>query len=160
MNVEKDRVITISYTLKDQNGTVLDSSGDNGDFAYLHGHQNIVPGLENALEGKNTGDSVDATVEPAEGYGERNDQLVFRVPRDKMPDEELTIGTQFAAQDKEGNQQIVTLVDVGDEEVTLDANHPLAGETLHFNVTVNDIRDASTEELEHGHVHTGDDHQH
>ncbi|MFP4378192.1 MAG: peptidylprolyl isomerase [Spirochaetales bacterium] len=160
MNVEKDRVVSISYTLKDQSGNVLDSSGDNGNFEYLHGHQNIVPGLEIALEGKSSGDSIDTVVEPSEAYGERNDQLVFQVPKDKMPDEELAVGTQFAAQDKEGNQQIVTLIDVGDASVTLDANHPLAGEILHFNVTVNEVRDASKEEIEHGHVHSEGDHQH
>ncbi|MFW6312870.1 MAG: FKBP-type peptidyl-prolyl cis-trans isomerase [Spirochaetota bacterium] len=153
MVVEQDRVVSIAYTLKDDEGQVLDSSQDNGDFAYLHGHQNIVEGLEEALEGKQAGDKVEAVVEPEKGYGTRHDQLVFTVPRSNMPDGELEVGMQFAAQDKEGNQQVVTLVDVGDEEVKLDANHPLAGQTLHFDVTVNDVRDASGEEVEHGHVH-------
>lgn len=156
MDIEKDRVVTISYTLKSNDGDVLDSSGDNGDFAYLHGHENIVSGLEEALEGKSTGDSVSAVVSPEKGYGDRNDQLLFQVGKDRMPDEELSVGMQFAAQDKEGNQQIVTLVDIGDDEVTLDANHPLAGETLHFDVTVSDVREASSEEIEHGHVHDPD----
>ncbi len=153
MTIEKDRVVTISYTLKSTGGEVLDSSGENGDFAYLHGHGNIVSGLEEALEGKSTGDSVTAVVKPEKGYGDRNDQLMFQVDRERMPDEELSVGMQFAAQDKEGNQQIVTLVDVAEDQVTLDANHPLAGETLHFDVTVSEIRDASSEEIEHGHVH-------
>ncbi|MFW5685992.1 MAG: FKBP-type peptidyl-prolyl cis-trans isomerase [Spirochaetota bacterium] len=156
MEVTKDRVVKIAYTLKDDQGAVLDSSENHGDLEYIHGHQNIVEGLEEALEGKDIGDSVETTVVPEKGYGERHDQLVFTVPRSNMPDGDLEPGMQFAAQDKEGNQQVVTLVDVGDEEVKLDANHPLAGQTLHFNVTVNDVREASDEEIEHGHVHTPD----
>lgn len=155
MQVAQDRVVTIAYTLKDDEGNVLDSSENHGDLAYIHGHQNIVEGLEDALEGKDIGDTVTTTVEPEKGYGDRHDQLVFTVPRSNMPDGDLEVGMQFAAQDKEGNQQVVTLVDIGDEEVQLDANHPLAGQTLHFNVTVNDIREASDEEVEHGHVHDG-----
>ncbi|MFW5776553.1 MAG: FKBP-type peptidyl-prolyl cis-trans isomerase [Spirochaetota bacterium] len=155
MQVAQDRVVTIAYTLKDDEGNVLDSSENHGDLAYVHGHQNIVEGLEDALEGKDIGDTVTTTVEPEKGYGDRHDQLVFTVPRSNMPDGDLEVGMQFAAQDKEGNQQVVTLVDIGDEEVKLDANHPLAGQTLHFNVTVNDIREASDEEVEHGHVHDG-----
>lgn len=153
MQITQDRVVTIAYTLKDDNGQVLDTSEANGDFSYLHGHQNIVEGLEEALDGKEAGDAIEATVPPEKGYGSRHDQLVFTVPRSNMPDGELESGMQFAAQDKEGNQQVVTLVDVGDEEVKLDANHPLAGQTLHFDVTVNDVREASGEEVEHGHVH-------
>lgn len=155
MEVGQDRVVTIAYTLKDDEGNVLDSSENHGDLAYIHGHQNIVEGLEDALEGKDVGETVTTTVEPDKGYGERHDQLVFSVPRSNMPDGDLEVGMQFAAQDKEGNQQVVTLVDIGDEEVKLDANHPLAGQTLHFDVTVNDVREASEEEVEHGHVHDG-----
>ena len=155
MEVAQDRVVTIAYTLKDDEGNVLDSSENHGDLAYIHGHQNIVEGLEDALEGKDIGDTVTTTVEPEKGYGDRHDQLMFTVPRSNMPDGDLEVGMQFAAQDKEGNQQVVTLVDIGDEEVQLDANHPLAGQTLHFDVTVNDVREASEEEVEHGHVHDG-----
>ena len=155
MEVAQDRVVTIAYTLKDDEGNVLDSSENHGDLAYIHGHQNIVEGLEDALEGKDIGDTVTTTVEPEKGYGDRHDQLMFTVPRSNMPDGDLEVGMQFAAQDKEGNQQVVTLVDIGDEEVQLDANHPLAGQTLHFDVTVNDVREASDEEVEHGHVHDG-----
>jgi FKBP-type peptidyl-prolyl cis-trans isomerase SlyD len=160
MEIEQDRVVTIGYTLKDDQGNVIDSSENHGDLEYLHGHQNIVEGLEEALDGRDVGDEVETTVEPTKGYGERHDQLVFTVPRTKMPEGNLEVGMQFAAQDKDGNQQVVTLVEVGDEEVKLDANHPLAGQTLHFNVKVNDVREASGEELEHGHVHTPDSPQH
>lgn len=153
MEVGRDKVVTIEYTLKDDEGAVLDTSRENGDFEYLHGHQNIVEGLEEALDGKEPGETVEATIPPDKGYGTRHDQLVFTVPRSSMPEGELDVGMQFAAQDKEGNQQIVTLVDVADDEVKLDANHPLAGQTLHFDVKVNDVREASGEEVEHGHVH-------
>ena len=155
MEVAQDRVVKIAYTLKDDEGTVLDSSENHGDLAYVHGHQNIVEGLEDALEGKDVGETVSTTVDPDKGYGDRHDQLVFTVPRSNMPDGDLEVGMQFAAQDKEGNQQVVTLVDIGDEEVQLDANHPLAGQTLHFDVTVNDVREATDEEVERGHVHDG-----
>jgi FKBP-type peptidyl-prolyl cis-trans isomerase SlyD len=155
MEVAQDRVVKIAYTLKDDEGTVLDSSENHGDLAYVHGHQNIVEGLEDALEGKDVGETVSTTVDPDKGYGDRHDQLVFTVPRSNMPDGDLEVGMQFAAQDKEGNQQVVTLVDIGDEEVKLDANHPLAGQTLHFDVTVNDVREATDEEVERGHVHDG-----
>jgi len=160
MEVGQDRVVTIAYTLKDDSGQVLDSSENHGDFAYLHGHQNIVEGLEDALEGKTVGDQVEAVVVPEKGYGTRNDQLVFSVPRSNMPDGDLDVGMQFAAQDKEGNQQVVTLVEVADDQVKLDANHPLAGQTLHFDVTVNDVREANDEEVEHGHVHDPDNPHH
>lgn len=160
MNIEKNKVVSIAYTLKDRNGNVLDSSEENGDLSYLHGHQNIVEGLEDALEGKVVGDRVEATVSPEKGYGVRNEELIFTVPKDKMPDEPLEVGMQFAAADKDGNQHVVTLVEMGDSEVTLDANHPLAGETLHFDVTVSEIRDAQKIEIEHGHVHDPDHHHH
>jgi FKBP-type peptidyl-prolyl cis-trans isomerase SlyD len=158
MTVGKDAVVSIAYTLKNDTGNVLDSSKGRDDLAYLHGHQNIVEGLEEALEGKAVGDSVSVVVEPEKGYGIRNDELVFQVDRSRMPEEELELGMQFAAQDKDGNQQVVTLVEIGDEQVTLDANHPLAGQSLHFDVTVNDIREATDVEIDHGHVHDPNHH--
>ncbi len=158
MTIGKDAVVSIAYTLKDNSGQVLDSSEGRDDLAYLHGHQNIVEGLEEALEGKSVGESVSVVVEPDKGYGVRNDSLVFKVGRDRMPDEELELGMQFAAQDKDGNQQVVTLVEVDEEQVTLDANHPLAGQSLHFDVTVNDIREALAVEIDHGHVHDPNHH--
>ncbi|MFP3959931.1 MAG: peptidylprolyl isomerase [Spirochaetaceae bacterium] len=154
MNVKTDAVVTIAYTLKDETGEVLDSSEDHGDLSYIHGHDNIVPGLEEALDGKNPGESVSATVPPEKGYGERDEELLFQVPRTKMPeDAELEVGMQFEAQTSEGDRRVVTLAEVGESDVTLDANHPLAGRTLHFDVTVNEVREASQEELDHGHVH-------
>ena len=160
MTVEEGKVVSIAYTLKDDGGEVLDSSDGKDDLDYLHGHQNIVAGLEEALVGKSIGDSVKASVPPEKGYGIREDDALMEVPRDNMPEDELELGTQFSAQDKDGNQKIVTLVEVGEETVKLDANHPLAGETLHFDVTVNAIRDALQVELDHGHVHDPNHHHH
>ena len=156
MTIVNDSVVTIAYTLRNGEGEVLDSSDENGSIAYLHGHQNIVPGLEEALTGKTVGDKVNAEIEPADGYGERREDLVFSVPRDRLPqEEELTEGMQFRAQVSEGQDLVVTLVDIADDQVTLDGNHPLAGEKLVFDVEIKDIRDATTEELDHGHVHDG-----
>lgn len=160
MTVGKDAVVSIAYILKDDAGEILDSSEGRDDLAYLHGHDNIVTGLEEALEGKSVGDSVTASVPPEKGYGIRDDELVFHVSRDKLPDEEIELDMQLAAQDKEGNQQIVTVVEMTDESVTLDGNHPLADQTLHFDVTVNNIREAIPVELDHGHVHDPGHHHH
>jgi len=160
MVVGKDAVVSIAYTLKDDSGEILDSSEGREDLAYLHGHDNIVAGLEEALEGKNIGESVSTLVSPEKGYGIRNEELVFEIGRDKLPDEEIELDMQFAAQDKEGNQQIVTVVALGEESVTLDGNHPLASQTLHFDVTINAIREALEIELDHGHVHDPNHHHH
>lgn len=159
MTVNNDSVVTIAYTLRNREGAVLDSSEENGSIAYLHGHQNIVPGLEKALVGKTVGDTIDAEIAPDEAYGERREDLVFSVPRDRLPqEEELVEGMQFRAQVADGQDLVVTLVDLKEDEVTLDGNHPLAGETLLFNVEVQDIRAATPEEIDHGHVHDGTHH--
>jgi FKBP-type peptidyl-prolyl cis-trans isomerase SlyD len=155
MKVEENAVVTIAYTLKNGEGEVLDSSENNGDLSYLHGHQNIVPGLEKELAGKAVGEQVDTTVPPDEGYGERRDDLVFAVPRDRLPEGELELGMQFRAQSQDGQELVVNLVGIEDDEVTLDGNHPLAGEDLHFDVTIQGVRDATEEEISHGHVHDG-----
>ncbi|TVR68614.1 MAG: peptidylprolyl isomerase [Spirochaetaceae bacterium] len=160
MTVGNDSVVTIAYTLYNQEGALIDSSEENGSIAYLHGHGNIVPGLEKALAGKTVGDTVNAQVAPAEAYGERREELVFSVPRDRLPEEEeLVEGMQFRAQVSEGQDLVVTLVDLDEKEVTLDGNHPLAGETLVFDVEIQDVREATPEEIDHGHVHDGT-HQH
>lgn len=161
MNIKNDSVVTIAYTLKDDSGTVLDTSKDHGDLAYLHGHENIVPGLEDALLGKVAGDEITASIEPEKGYGTRQEELVFEVPRSNLPeDEELNLGMQFRAQAQDEQQMIVTVVKIADDTVTLDANHPLAGQTLNFEVEVKNVRDATPEELDHGHVHGPEGHHH
>ena len=160
MQIADKMVVTIDYTLKDDNGNILDSSND-GNFAYLHGSNNIIPGLENALTGKSAGDEVDVTVSPAEGYGERNDSMVQAVPRDMFDSEqEIEVGMQFHAQSPEGDMVVVTVTDVDKDDITVDGNHPLAGMNLNFGVKVVDVREATAEEMDHGHVHGPGGHHH
>lgn len=161
MQIAENKVVFIHYTLTNQAGEVLDSSHGRGEpLGYLHGHGNIIPGLENALAGKGAGDKLDVTVEPAEGYGDRHEQLVQQVPREAFQGvDELQPGMQFQADTGMG-PRLFTITKVEDEQVTVDGNHPLAGETLSFAVEVTDVREASEEELEHGHVHGEGGHEH
>ena len=160
MQIADKMVVTIDYTLKDDNGTVLDNSTE-GKFAYMHGANNIIPGLENALAGKSAGDEVDVSVSPAEGYGERNDSMIQAVPRDMFDSEqEIQVGMQFHAESPEGEMIVVTVTEVEGDDVTVDGNHPLAGVNLNFDVKIIDIREASEDEIEHGHVHGPGGHQH
>lgn len=160
MQIADNMVVTLDYTLKDDNGTILDSSTD-GKFTYLHGAHNIIPGLENALIGKSSGDEVNVTVSPAEGYGERHDSMVQAVPRDMFDSEqEIEVGMQFHAQSPDGDMVVVTVMDMDDDNITVDGNHPLAGMNLNFGVKVIDVREATTEELDHGHVHGPGGHHH
>jgi FKBP-type peptidyl-prolyl cis-trans isomerase SlyD len=159
MQIASEKVITIDYTLTDEAGEVLDSSEQDGPLTYLHGSGNIVPGLEAALEGKSAGDSLKVVVPPADGYGEHDEELVQVLPRDRFPDGEIEIGMRFQAQSG-GGTRVLTVVALTDQEVTIDANHPLAGRTLSFDVTVREVREATQEELEHGHVHGEHGHDH
>ncbi len=156
MQVASEKVVTFDFTLTGSQGEVIDQS-HGGQFAYLHGSQNIIPGLENALDGKEPGEQINVTLEPADAYGERDERLMQNVPRDAFPEEaELNVGERFQAQGPDGNPIPITVSEVGEEEVTVDANHPLAGETLNFDVKVVDVRDATEQELEHGHPHSED----
>jgi len=162
MLIAKNRVAIIDYTLKDDDGDVLDAS-QNGEFVYLHGAQNIIPGLEIALEGKQAGDSISVSIEPKQAYGEKDPERIQVVPRDMFEtDEEIVAGMQFHAQSPEGHMIMITVTEVDDDEVTIDGNHEMAGMNLHFSVDVVEVREASAEELEHGHVHSEDgcDHGH
>ena len=160
MQISDKMVVTIDYTLKDDNGTILDNSTE-GNFAYLHGANNIIPGLENALTGKSAGDEVEVSVSPTEGYGEHNETMIQAVPRDMFDSEqEIQVGMQFHAESPEGEMIVVTVTDVEGDDVTVDGNHPLAGVNLNFGVKVIDIREASEEEIEHGHVHGPGEHHH
>lgn len=154
MTIKTDAVVSIDYTLKNDAGEVIDSSQGAEPLQYLHGHGNIVPGLEQALAGKVTGDEVKVSVPPERGYGARDPQRVFDVDRSRLPgDLDPKVGTMLAMQTPEGHQVPLTITQVGAETVTVDANHQLAGETLHFEVAVRDVRDATAEELAHGHAH-------
>jgi FKBP-type peptidyl-prolyl cis-trans isomerase SlyD len=153
-------VVLIHYTLKDDDGKVIDSSDGGEPLAYIQGHGNLVPGLEKALEGKKDGDAVAVTLSPADGYGTRNDALVQRVPKRSLQGSgEIRKGMQFQAQTDEGLRVFTVTAVVGDM-VSLDGNHPLADQTLHFDVEIVSVRAATAEELEHGHVHGAGGHHH
>ncbi|MBF0278681.1 MAG: peptidylprolyl isomerase [SAR324 cluster bacterium] len=154
MKIEKNKVASIDYTLKDNNGEVMDTSEGGEPLAYIHGIGNLIPGLENELEGKKEGDSFKITIEPGDAYGFRDDELTQVAPRSAFEgvEEPLEVGMQFRVQAEEG-EQIATVVDIDGDNITLDANHPMAGETLNFDVSIVSIREATEEELEHGHPH-------
>ncbi|OHV12876.1 FKBP-type peptidyl-prolyl cis-trans isomerase [Kushneria phosphatilytica] len=153
MQIADNTVVAFHYTLTNDAGEVLDSSEGREPLTYLHGSGNIIPGLEKELAGHNSGDQVKARVEPSEGYGEVQPSLVQDVPRDAFQGvEDIQPGMQFQAQ-TEGGPLLVTVTKVEGDTVTVDGNHPLAGETLNFDVNVQEVREASAEEVEHGHVH-------
>lgn len=143
----------MDYALKDDEGTLIDQSQPGQPLAYLHGHKNIIPGLESALNGKEAGDQVEVRVAPEDGYGEPNPALEQVVPKDRFQGvESLEVGMQFQASTDQGPIS-VRVVKVEDDNVTVDGNHPLAGKHLNFAVTVQDVRAASEEEIAHGHIH-------
>lgn len=161
MQINKHKVVEIEYILKDDKGNVLDTSEGSGPFIYLHGANSIIPGLENALEGKSTGDQFSVTVVPEEGYGARDETKIATVPHKMFhDDQEIQVGMQYHAQGPNGEALTVTVVEVTEEGVVVDGNHPLAGENLNFDVTVKEVRDASEEEIAHGHVHGAGGHAH
>ena len=159
MKVADKKVVQLHYTLKNKAGELLDSSEGQEPLAYLHGMGNIVEGLENALTGKQAGDKLDVEVEAAEGYGEYDESLVQPIPRAEFGDHPVEVGNQFHADTAIG-PRIVTITAIEGDEVVIDANHSLAGEDLHFSVEVVDVRDATEEELDHGHVHGPGGHEH
>ncbi|WP_114416482.1 FKBP-type peptidyl-prolyl cis-trans isomerase [Marinospirillum perlucidum] len=160
MQVAANKVIAIHYTLTNGDGQVLDSSQGGNPLSYLHGHSNIIPGLETQLEGKEAGEEFEVTVEPADGYGERDDNLVQQVQREAFQGvDQIEPGMQFQTQGP-GGAMVVTVVEANDETVTIDANHPLAGVSLNFKGSIESVRDASEEEVQHGHAHEGDQADH
>ncbi len=160
MSISRDSVVTIHYTLRDDAGTVIDSSSGGEPLAYLHGHGYIVPGLERELTGKNTGDKLSVRVTPAEGYGEYDKNLVQSVPRRALRGvKDVQQGMHLHAQTEQGTRTVTVTRVVGDM-VTLDGNHPLAGKHLNFDIRIEGVRQATEEELSHGHVHGPDGHHH
>ncbi len=156
MVIEKDRVVSIEYLLKDDKGQRIDGS-DGEPLEYLHGNDNLIAGLEKQLEGKKAGDKLSCVIAPEDAYGTHDEEMVFTVAKgDFAEPRKIEVGMQFQAQQEDG-VHVVTVVGVEGDKVRIDANHPLAGKTLHFDVTVRDVREASAEELEHGHVHGDDD---
>lgn len=156
MQITEGTVVSMDYALSNDEGTLLDQSQPGQPLTYLHGYKNIIPGLEAALEGKSSGDEVEVRVSPEEGYGEPNPALEQVVPKDRFQGiENIEEGMQFQASTEQGPIS-VRVVKVDGEEVTVDGNHPLAGQHLNFKVTVQDVRQGTEEELSHGHVHQSD----
>jgi FKBP-type peptidyl-prolyl cis-trans isomerase SlyD len=153
MKITRDKVVSLHYTLRNDSGDTIDSSTGGEPLAYLHGTGSILPGLENALEGREPGEKISVRLPAKEGYGERNDALVQVVPRKALATiGKIKVGTRFQA-NVQGGARVMTITAVEQEEITIDANHPLAGVDLNFEVEVVDVRDATAEELAHGHVH-------
>jgi FKBP-type peptidyl-prolyl cis-trans isomerase SlyD len=160
MEISNEKVVSIHYTLTNNDGDVLDTSRGHEPLAYIHGVGNIIPGLENALTGKRVGDRLNVTVSPEDGYGVHDKNMVQAVPRAAFQGiDTIEPGMQFHAETSDG-LQTVTVVEIDGDSVVIDGNHPMAGITLNFDVEITDIRDASTEELDHGHVHGPGGHQH
>ncbi len=159
MKISKDKVVEIHYTLKDNDSNTLDSSEGHSPLAYIHGNGNLIPGLETALEGKEIGDKIHANIKPEDAYGLRDEKLVEKVSLSQFDNpNEVKEGVQFQIQTNEG-VRIATVTNVSGDDVSIDMNHPLADVELNFDVEIMSVRDASNEELEHGHVH-GEDHHH
>ncbi|MCC5883445.1 MAG: peptidylprolyl isomerase [Halomonas sp.] len=153
MQIAQNSVVAFHYTLTNDAGEVLDSSEGRQPLTYLHGAGNIIPGLEKQLEGREAGEKLNVTVSPEEGYGEVQPQLVQEVPRDSFQGvEAVEPGMQFQAQ-TQGGPLMVTVTKVEGDTVTVDGNHPLAGQKLNFDVEIAQVREASQDEIEHGHVH-------
>jgi len=161
MKITKNSVVSFHYTLNDADGKMLDTSAGREAFAYIQGQSMIVPGLERQMEGKKAGESLLAVVEASEGYGELDPSLVHKVPADRFGDQVPEVGMQFQAGNEEGGEMgVFTVIAVEDGIVALNGNHPLAGVTLHFSVEITDVREASADELAHGHVHGEGGHHH
>lgn len=155
------RVVTFHYTLKDKAGKVLDSSQGHDPMTYLEGSGQIIPGLENALKTAQTGDKKNVTVKAAEAYGEHDKNLMFDVPRSQFPPgEKIEVGMKFRAGSPEEPSPVFTVTSTTDTQISVDGNHPLAGQDLFFDVEVTDVRDATLEEIKHGHAHGPGGHHH
>lgn len=160
MQITSGSVVVFDYTLTDDDKDIIDSSKGSEPLAYIQGEGQIVPGLEKAMEGKKAGDSFKVSISPEEGYGVHDPENISVVPADQIEGgEELEEGMQLHTEGEFGEQTVIITKIVGNE-VTIDGNHPLAGLTLHFDITIRDVRPATKEELDHGHVHGPGGHHH
>ena len=160
MKIAKDKVVALHYTLRNDGGETIDSSSGGEPLAYIHGNGSILPALETALEGREPGAKFDLRLAAKDGYGERNAELVQVVQRKALATiGKIKVGTQFHAQ-VPGGARVMTITAVDKDDITIDGNHPLAGIDLNFNVEVVEVRDASPDELAHGHVHGAGGHHH
>ncbi|SKC88492.1 FKBP-type peptidyl-prolyl cis-trans isomerase [Ohtaekwangia koreensis] len=156
MQITKNKVAAIHYTLRDNEGNIIDTSDGRDPLNYLHGAGNLIAGMEEGLEGKSKGDKLQLKIEPAKGYGEKDPAMIQEVPRSAFGDQDVRKGMKFST--NHGN--VVTVTEVGLESVTVDANHELAGVELNFDVEIVDVRNATSDEISHGHVHGAGGHQH
>ena len=160
LTVKNHHVITLNYELKDEKGQVIDSSNHDGPIVYLHGAQDILPGIESAVEGQEVGGKASCSIPPEEAYGVYDPQKVQKVPRSAFVGiDELKVGMHVQEQTAQG-PLLITVKEIEGDEVTIDANHPMAGQTLNFELEVAGIREASAEEVSHGHVHGPGGHHH
>lgn len=160
MQITENSAVSFHYTLTNDAGEVIDSSSGREPLAYLHGAGSIVPGLENAMEGRSAGDRFEVKVSPEEGYGVRHEGMVQAVPRAAFQGvDRIEVGMQFQASGPQGVMS-VTVAKVTDDEITVDGNHPLAGQNLNFAIEVVSVRAASEEEIAHGHIHGPGGHAH
>jgi FKBP-type peptidyl-prolyl cis-trans isomerase SlyD len=156
MQITKNKVAAIHYTLRDNKGTIIDSSDGRDPLYYIHGSGNLIIGMEEGLEGKSKGDKFQLKIAPAKGYGEKDPDMIQKVPRSAFGGQEVKPGMKFST--NQGG--VVTVTEVGLENVTVDANHELAGVELNFDVEVMEVRNATEEEISHGHVHGAGGHHH
>jgi len=155
--IKKDTVVSMGYNLRNAEGEELGGADVNKPLTFLQGAGQVVPGLENALEGLVVGDKKDITITPKEGYGEFNSELKLKVERKLFPaDAEIKTGMQFKANTGDNFERTFTVMGIEDDQVKIDGNHPLAGQTLYFNVEIVSVRKATKEELAHGHAHGSD----
>jgi FKBP-type peptidyl-prolyl cis-trans isomerase SlyD len=155
MQITDHKVVSFHYTLTNEAGETIDSSIGGEPLPYLHGEENIVPGLELALEGKRVGDKLSVSLDAVDAYGEFDPAMVEIVPAELFDGvDKIEVGMEFEAETPDGEGfMVVRITDIDGDDVTVDGNHPLSGQRLHFEVEVTDVRDATEEELEHGHVH-------
>ena len=156
MQITKHKVAAIHYTLSDNDGKILDTSAGREPLNYIHGIGNLIPGMEDGLEGKMKGDKFNIKVSPEKGYGVKNENLMQQVPRTAFGNQPVELGMQFQTD----SGSVVTVSKIGMDSITMDANHPLAGVELNFAVEVLEIRNATEEEISHGHVHGPGGHHH
>jgi len=154
MKITQNAAVVMHYTLTDDTGAVVDSSRDQDSLSYIHGSGGLIPGLEAELEGRGSGDQVHAVIPPELAYGDVEEDLIQVVPRSAFPGVEvIEVGMRFTASDQQGQQQTVSVTRIEADQVTVDGNHPLAGQTLHFDVEILSVRTATQEEIDHGHLH-------
>ena len=154
MNITDKAVVTIHFKLTDNDGKLIDSSEGQEPLVYMHGTNSLIPGLERELEGKKTGDKIQVTVQPEDGYGNINPELIQEVPRSAFQGvDDIQPGMQFEAKNPEGHKQLITIQEVAENSIMVNGNHPLAGQVLNFDISVEDVREATEEEISHGHAH-------